>query len=339
MNKSDRIIGYLSILALLALFAGIAYGMFDAHEHVTYKAYVDFDELGSLQPEDPVVIRGYNVGTIGKVTWMGDRARVEIKFDEPRTIREGTQFNNVNYAIMGQRRLEIIPNKHGKVLPQDYIHQGKFEPGIAEALRYMEDVNEQLANVREVVMLITEGDSTHQSAKEIYENIMGTVEGLLENADKTIDKLNPAINGLIRQINDAGNTVADMASQVDTTVKTTTGAINEKIAQAEGVIKSVSEGTKKAEQIIADIENSPAMDKLVNSREIVDRVDTLVKKFTALIAAIDTKGVKMYDDQGKEVKLFTWKNTNLIGKTAREKAKLRAEKGESLPNSEPVEGE
>ena len=336
MNKSDRIIGYLSILALLALFAGIAYGMFDAHEHVTYKAYVDFDELGSLQPEDPVVIRGYNVGTIGKVTWMGDRARVEIKFDEPRTIREGTQFNNVNYAIMGQRRLEIIPNKHGKVLPQDYIHQGKFEPGIAEALRYMEDVNEQLANVREVVMLITEGDSTHQSAKEIYENIMGTVEGLLENADKTIDKLNPAINGLIRQINDAGNTVADMASQVDTTVKTTTGAINEKIAQAEGVIKSVSEGTKKAEQIIADIENSPAMDKLVNSREIVDRVD---KKFTALIAAIDTKGVKMYDDQGKEVKLFTWKNTNLIGKTAREKAKLRAEKGESLPNSEPVEGE
>ena len=54
MNKSDRVIGYISLLALLALFAGIAYGMFEAHEHVTYKAYVDFDELGSLQPEDPV---------------------------------------------------------------------------------------------------------------------------------------------------------------------------------------------------------------------------------------------------------------------------------------------
>jgi len=119
----------------------------------------------------------------------------------------------------------------------------------------------------------------------------------------------------------------------------TTDALNEKIAQAEGVIKSVSEGTKKAEQIIADIENSPAMDKLVNSREIVDKVADLTKKMNDLIAAIDTKGIKMYDENGKEVKLFTWKNTNLIGKTAREKAKIRAEKGEALPGSEEVEGE
>ncbi|MBR4917260.1 MAG: MCE family protein [Fibrobacter sp.] len=339
MKTSDRIIGYISLLALLGLFAGIAYGMFDAHEHITYKAYVDFTELGSLQPEDPVVIRGYTVGTIGKVTWMGDRARVEVKFDEPIVLREGTQFNDVNYAIMGQRRLEIIPNKNGKVLPPDYIHQGNFEPGIAEALRYMEDVNAQITNVREVVMLITEGDSTHRSAKEVYEDVMQTIEGILESADKTIDKLNPAVNTLIRQLNDAGNTVADMTNQVDTTVKVTTDALNEKIAQAEGVIKSVSEGTKKAEQIIADIENSPAMDKLVNSREIVDKVADLTKKMNDLIAAIDTKGIKMYDENGKEVKLFTWKNTNLIGKTAREKAKIRAEKGEALPGSEEVEGE
>ncbi|MBO4436891.1 MAG: MCE family protein [Fibrobacter sp.] len=339
MKTSDRIIGYFSLLALLALFAGIAYEMVVAHEHVTYKAYVDFDELGSLQPEDPVVIRGYTVGTIGKVTWMGDRARVEIKFDEPITLREGTQFNNVNYALMGQRRLEIVPNKKGKALPPDYIHQGNFEPGIAEALRYMEDVNAQITNVREVIMLITEGDSSHRSAQEIYENVMGSIEGILESADKTVDRLNPAINGIIKQINDAGNTVASMADQVDTTVKATTDALNAKISEAENVIKSISEGTEKAEKMIADIENSPAMNKLINSREIVDKVADLTDKLNKLIAAIDTKGIKMYDENGKEVKLFTFKNTNLIGKTAREKAKIRAEKGEKLPDSEEVEGE
>jgi ABC-type transporter Mla subunit MlaD len=339
MNKSDRVIGYISLLALIALFAGIAYGMFEAHEHVTYKAYVDFDELGSLQPEDPVVIRGYNVGTIGKVTWLGDRARVEIKFDEPRTIREGTKFNNVNYAIMGQRRLEIVPNKNGKVLPEDFIHQGNFEPGIAEALRYMEDVNEQLNRVREVITLITEGDSTHKSVKEIYETVMQTTEGILDNADKTLNKLSPAIKKLVGQLNQAANSVADMANQVDTTVKVTTDALNEKIAQADSAIHAITEGTKKAEQIIATIESTPAVDKLLNTKDLVDRANDLVKKTQALIAAIDTKGVKMYDDQGKEVRLFTWKNTNLIGKTAREKAKLRAEKGESLPDSGPAESE
>ena len=42
--------------------------------------------------------------------------------------------------------------------------------------------------------------------------------------------------------------------------------------------------------------------------------------------------VAEYDENGKPVKLFTWKKTNLVGKTARQKAKERAEKGERLPD-------
>ena len=273
------------------------------------------------------------IGTVGPIL-----RGVEVKFDEPTVIREGTQFNDVNYALMGQRRLEIVPNKNGKVLPEDFIHQGNFEPGIAEALRYMEDVNEQLTRVREVITLITQGDSTHKSAQEIYEYVMQTTEGILDNADKTLDKLTPAVKQLVDQLNQAANSVAEMANQVDTTVKTTTGAINEKIAQADSVVQAIAEGTKKAEQIIASIESTPAVDKLLNTKDLVDHANDLVKKTQALIAAIDTKGVKMYDENGKEVSLFTWKNTNLIGKTAREKAKLRAEKGESLPDSAPADG-
>ena len=118
MKISDRALGYISLVALFGLFALIAYSMWDAHHEESSIIQVDFDELGSLQPEDQVMIRGYTVGTIGKVQWLGDRARVEIKFNEPIVIREGTQFNNINHAIMGQRRLEIIPSKTGKVLPE-----------------------------------------------------------------------------------------------------------------------------------------------------------------------------------------------------------------------------
>ena len=103
MKISDRALGYISLVALFGLFALIAYCMWDAHHEESSIIQVDFDELGSLQPEDQVMIRGYTVGTSGKVQWLGDRARVEIKFNEPIVIREGTQFNNINHAIMGQR--------------------------------------------------------------------------------------------------------------------------------------------------------------------------------------------------------------------------------------------
>ena len=331
MKLSDRSIGYISLLSLIGIFASISYGMYEAHQDVPHSAIVDFEELGTLQPEDEVVVRGYRVGTIGAVTWLGDRSRVQIKFDNPIVIREGTQFNNINYALMGQRRLEIIPSKTGKVLPEDHIHTGHFEPGIAEALRLMEDVNKQIMTVREVVMLIANGDSTHASAQQKYEEIIGNVEGLLDNLDGTLNKMQPKVRRFFNQVQDAEHSMVDAMNQADTAVNAATSAINEKLMQAQDVIKTLADGTAKMNETIASIEQSPTMDKLLGSHEAIDKINSLIAKLNKLIAAIDTKGIKIYDENGKQVKLFTWKNANLIGKTARAKAKARAEKGESLP--------
>ena len=169
MKLSDRALGYISFIVFACIFGGIAFGMWAAHQNVHQTAIVDFTELGSLQPEDPVVLRGYRVGTIGSVTWLKDRSRVVIHFTEPLKLREGTQFNNVNYALMGQRRLEIIPSKTGELMPENHVFQGHFEPGIAETLRLIENVNEQLEAVQKTILLLAQGDSSHKSAPEIYE--------------------------------------------------------------------------------------------------------------------------------------------------------------------------
>ena len=178
MKISDRALGYISLLVFAGIFAGISFGMWTADQKVNHTAIVDFKELGSLQPEDPVVVRGYIIGTIGEVIWLKDRSRIKIKFNEPLILREGSQFNNVNYALMGQRRLEIIPSKTGKIMPEDHVFQGNFEPGIAEALRLIENVNEQLEIIRTTVLTLAQGDSTHKSAQEVYEDIMYSIEDL-----------------------------------------------------------------------------------------------------------------------------------------------------------------
>lgn len=325
MKVSDRTLGYISLLALLLVFTFVAVGMWDAHHEEASIIEVDFDELGSLQPEDQVVIRGYTVGAIGKVTWLGDRARIQIKFNEPIIIREGTQFNNVNYALMGQRRLEIIPSKTGKVLPEDYIHTGVFEPGIAEALRLIEEVNKQLTIVRDMVHLVVEGDSLNPSAAEMFENVMQTVEGTIKSAEGMVNSLQPTINGMFKQVDAASSTLIDVTRQADTAVTTVTTAVNEKIALAEDAIKKISEGAAHTNEIISNIETDPMVDKLLNSTETVDKVNELINKLNELVKALNTKDVKVVDENGNPVELIKWKNLNIIGKTAREKARLRAE--------------
>lgn len=330
MRVSDRAIGYFTLLALICIIGLVTLGMWNAHHEETYSIVAEFDELGSLQPEDEVTVRGYTVGHVGKISWLGTKAKVEINFDAPLVLREGTQINDVNYALMGQRRLEIIPSRTGNILPKDYVFQGHFEPGIAEALRLIENVNEQLVVVRDVVHLIAEGDSNQPSFPEIFENTMQTIEGLLENVDSKISSVTPQLQKVFKEVEVATNTAKDMADQVDSTVKVVNNTVNEKVNQAENVIKTISEGADKANKIIAQIENDPAADKLLNSTETVDKVNTLINKLNELVKAIDTRGVKVFDENGKPVKLITWKNMNIIGKTARQKAKERAEKGESL---------
>lgn len=331
MKISDRTLGYISLVALIGLFAFIAYCMWDAHHEAKTIIQVDFDDLGSLQPEDQVTIRGYTVGTIGKVQWLGDRARVQIKFNQPIVIREGTQFNNINYAIMGQRGIEVIPSKTGKVLPDDYIHQGHFEPGLAEALRQIEMVNEQITSIRELVLLVIKGDSTHQPASQIFENLLSSVESALQNTEQTLKTMQPALNSLFTQINSASANITEVSLQADSAIRSITESVNAKMQLAENALKTISDGAQKTNDLINQIETHSLYSKVLYSSETVDKVNELVFKLNELVRAIDTKGIKMLDENGNPIKPFTWKNLNIIGKTAREKARERSEKGESLP--------
>lgn len=331
MKISDRTLGYISIVALIGLFAFIAYCMWDAHHEAKTIIQVDFDDLGSLQPEDQVTIRGYTVGTIGKVQWLGDRARVQIKFNQPIVIREGTQFNNINYAIMGQRGIEVIPSKTGKVLPDDYIHRGHFEPGLAEALRQIETVNEQITAIRELVLLVIKGDSTREPASQIFENLLSSVESALQNTEQTLKTMQPALNSLFTQINSASANITEVSLQADSAIRSITESVNEKMQLAENALKAISDGAQKTNDLINQIETHSLYSKVLYSSETVDKVNELVFKLNELVRAIDTKGIKMLDENGNPIKPFTWKNLNIIGKTAREKARERSEKGESLP--------
>ena len=325
MKLSDRALGYISLLVFACIFGGIAFGMWTAHQNVHQTAIVDFEELGSLQPEDPVVLRGYRVGTIGSVTWLKDRSRVVIHFTEPLTLRSGTQFNNVNYALMGQRRLEIIPSKTGEIMPENHVFQGHFEPGIAETLRLIENVNSQLEAVQKTILLISQGDSTHKSATEIYEDAMRSVEDIFAHTEKTVGSFGPKLNKLFKQMNTSTKALSKTALQADTAIKTVTAAANEKISLVDSVIISLSANAQKTNDIITNIEKGIDNETLLQSKELIENINKFINGLNKAIMAIDTKNIGIKDENGNEVHLISWKNMNIIGDNARDKARKRLE--------------
>lgn len=321
---SDKAIGYISFLILVAIITFVAIGMWKAHHATRYTATIDFPELGSLQPEDKVTLRGYEVGVVREVTWLGDRARVIVHFDEPLRLREGSVFKNVNYALMGQRRIEITASKEGKDLPEDYIHQGHFEPGIAEALRLIEEVVKQVEALQSMVILIADGDSLNPSFAQVFEGYAEKVEGLMKQAEKVTSMIPEKLESILAITDTTSQTIFNVTTKAESTLQLVDSVSKEKIQQAKLALVKVSDGTQHANDLITDFENSP-IGNLLENDSLIQKTNALLLSTQKLIKAFNTKGLDIRDENGNKITLIRWKNINLIGKTAREKARIRQE--------------
>lgn len=321
---SDKTIGYISFAFIIATITLVAIGMWKAHHATRYTATIDFQELGSLQPEDLATLRGYEVGVVREIHWLGDRARVTVHFNEPLRLREGTIFKNVNYALMGQRRLEIIASKTGKDLPEDYIHQGIFEPGIAEALRLIEDVVKQVEALQSMVVLVAQGDSTHPSFSSVFEGYVSKLEGLLQQTESLSKMLPEKLDNVFAVVDTTTKSINTITEQTNSAVNTIDSVAKEKIKTAKYALVKISDETKNANSLIDSFENSP-IGELLENDSLIQKTNALIQSTQNLIKAFNTKGLDIRDENGNKVSLIRWENINLIRKTAREKAKLREE--------------
>jgi hypothetical protein len=327
MKLSDKSIGYLSFTSIILIIGGVVFGMWQAHRETSNTAIVDFPELGSLQPEDAVTDRGYQVGHVGSVTWLGDKARIVIIFDKPITLREGTVFRNVNFALMGQRRIDIIRSRTGHKLPNNHIYQGEFVPGIAETLRFMENIVTQIKGIQNLVLLIARGNDTMPSVPTLFNTALNSADSIINELETITAEAQPEIKGLLSQTEKASRTVITVSATADSTLHAISSQATDKIGDANQAIYKLSEGIASIDTITQGIETNPVAQNLLNTREQINKVDSLISTINGLIRALNTKKFALRDENGKKISLITWKNLNLIGATAREKARKRQDTG------------
>ncbi len=320
---SDRTIGYISFVVIVLILGAVSFGMWKAHQKSVTTILISFDELGSLQSEDPVTIRGYQVGQIGNVSWTGRQALLEVQFYEPRIIRKGSLFINRNFALMGQRNLEITPSDTGDIPPPDYIFKGHFEPGVTEALRFIDDLLLQVETIREIVLLICEGDSAHPSFPALFHEKVSEIENIFNTLETFIVKSKIPVNILIEELENSSILVNEVAGIADSSIFGLTQNALEKIKQGNEVLVSFSEKITAGAQLIDDIEKNPAVRDILETDHAIRKLDSLTVQLNAIFQKLNTGGLDFYDENGEKIKLIRWKGLNIFGKTAREKAKIR----------------
>ena len=331
MKISDKAIGYISFVAIVLIIVGVSLGMWNAHKGSSTTAIIDFDELGALSPEDPMTENGYEIGKVASVEWLGDCSRVNVIFDNTVTLREGSYFRNASFASMGGRRIELVRTHEVEILPPDHVFRGEFVPGITESLRFISVIHEQAKVSRDAILAILEGSESDPGVVQKYNETMQNVENLLNQFDKTASTAGFKIQEILAQAEAAAQTLDQTANTADSSIGQATVLAKNAISSTQKAFVKLSTELEKIEAITRAAQENPTLQNLLETQETVQSVNALHQKLNEFIQSINTKGIALYDSSGNKVKLIHWKNINLIGKTARQKAKERQKKSPNTP--------
>ncbi len=323
MKISDKSLGYSVIALCLIGFAGLCYLLYLSNQKSIYQVTVIFEDVGSLQPQDPVMDRGIRVGQIGDITYVKEKANVNIIFDLPLIVREGTTFTNRNFSLMGDRLVDIRLSSEGRKLFPGEKMIGAYEPGIAEALHLVEGVLKEVSMLHQTIMILKNGNDQQKPLAHQVNGLTDMTEELIDRLGVASAKYHPSIQKLLHNSNKIAQASVEFANETQRGLdsiylKTHTGLEKATILSTEinTLLTSLNHTT---EQFVG----SSFYKTQLGSRELINDVTQMRESLQAILDFLGKDGGILPDSTGKKTGLIGLKNVNLFGATAREKRKDR----------------
>jgi len=319
-----KVVGYITIAAALLTIAYVSFAVWRNENDASNVILVRFDEMGALQNQNIVTIRGFEVGHVASIVRANEKALVKIVLDEPRIFRKDTKFKNVSPNIMGSRSIAVEPGKNGEIAPSGYIFDGEFEPGLAEILYMTEIAKKNVASLMEFIRVLRTGDKNNASLQKKYEEIMEECEDFVFALSSVVNSVEKQTIGALNKVSYYVGEVSDASIKIGNSVDTIRVQAQDGIKAVEDMVSKVKNTIDNLNDILTQFENNPVTVALIDKREIVDDIDNLRSTLQAFLGAIDEHGIKIYDESGKRQSMIRWKNIHLIRETARSKAKKRS---------------
>lgn len=211
VHPNSRVVGYATIFIVALLAVIFAWHLQQVttrgHETVMIRFDGSGELIAALQPDDPVLIDGVDVGQVHEFTHVPGGVRVLVRFWSHQPLFRDAFAVNTSYSLMGQRIIALSPGddtlhplEAGQSIP------GIFDPGIAEVMSQIYKVLEAVIALRQHTGAMVKGDAKN---KALHLKLMGILDGVdatitgLESLSKKTGSLDRALrqtSGKTREI-------------------------------------------------------------------------------------------------------------------------------------------
>lgn len=203
-----------AIAALIILIWGInflkAKVLFDRN-NIFYGIY---DRVDGLKVSNSVIFRGYSVGQVNKIRFIGERSEkilVEFSVGKNLSIPSNTVAAIQSADLMGSKAVNLIPGDALTYAQSGDTLRTQLELGIVEQLnKHLEPLKKKAENI--MVSL----DTVLIALQEIFsEDANGNIRGSLKSVSRTLDNMEQASGALNQLLAKESGRISDILQHIN----------------------------------------------------------------------------------------------------------------------------
>jgi phospholipid/cholesterol/gamma-HCH transport system substrate-binding protein len=277
--SAEAKVGLLVIVgSVLLLYMTFAVGKYQFGEKKGYILEANFDSVAGLDTKSSVRMAGVKIGVVEKVELEESRALVIMRINPDVQIKRGTEAMIKTMGLLGEKYVEFIPSKNGKL-----------QPSAAEGSPYYQRGERVQATISpsDVDKLVNQLSAISDDIKQVtaaLSQVFGTERGMRSMEDILSDVRQTTAN-----IKDFSHTLrsdgSELVLRMNELVASLNGVVGENRDNLKVTMENVKEASKNAEMALASIENAArridrgegTIGKLVNDESVYNNIDSAAK--------------------------------------------------------------
>ena len=259
LNMKDRLLGYIVIgIVTFFLFIPIGYLKWKASVPVTTRtiAFKGVTTLSFLAVQDPISLRGVEIGVVLGISIHNDTAYVKIETHNKIDLHEDYSITVIAKGVMGDRYLTIMPgDKQKPKVPPHTLLRGTVNIGPDDALSYITQLQSAIHTLVRISEELKNGTVQKQSLVKRIWQFTNDMDSLIRSTESFITEIDTSLKQSIDSILTILENTMALTRQITDEAPATTETLNNILSSIEKVLTQTDTLLVQTESVINKMED------------------------------------------------------------------------------------
>ena len=285
-SMNNRIVGYAVIFFLIVfLLVPTVYLAVQVLAPVHHRTIIfeAVNTLSFLHLEDPVRVRGLQVGAVRSISGRDGKTYVEVETRSELPIREGYRIMAEDKGFMGDRYVAISPGDPGRpLLDKKEVLKGSYLLGPTEAIASIGRLSKLVDSVSRMVRVLRQGSAANPSFIARFNGCMRSLDSITGSLKGVLIRTNRGIERNADSLAEFVGRISALSDSLGSTVPGAVASLESVIAKMGKLLADVDSLSRSSGDLVDRLHSKEALALDEKCRTLRDQLQALREAVTDL---------------------------------------------------------